>query len=72
MAHDNTPECNTVAIKRLQANRKSIREIRPFTSDYVVSIKQSYMDGAGDSDQSFVSGTKSTYSIPTEREKGLT
>jgi hypothetical protein len=45
MAYDNTKECNIIAIKRLRVtNWRTIRQIQPFTSDHVVSIKQSYMN----------------------------
>lgn len=46
MAYDNTSKCNVAAVKRLQvADQRLMCEIRPFTSDHTVKIKQSYMDG---------------------------
>ncbi|KAH8653977.1 hypothetical protein BGZ60DRAFT_568489 [Tricladium varicosporioides] len=44
---DSTRECNLVAIKRFNGIRKSpMRRIRPFTSDYVVSIQETYFENA--------------------------
>lgn len=45
VACDNTRERNLVAIKRFNGIRKSsMRKIQPFTSDYVVSIKETYFE----------------------------
>jgi hypothetical protein len=42
---DNTRERNLVAIKRFNGIRKSsMRRIQPFTSDYVVSIRETYFE----------------------------
>ena len=42
---DNTRERNLVAIKRLiGARRRLLRRIKPFTSDHVVSIKETYFE----------------------------
>jgi serine/threonine protein kinase len=42
---DNTRERNLVAIKRLRGIRKgSMRRIRPFTSDHVVSIRDKHFE----------------------------
>jgi hypothetical protein len=42
---DNTRECNLVAIKRLIGVRKRLlRRIKPFASDHVVSIKETYFE----------------------------
>jgi hypothetical protein len=45
MGCDNTRECNLVAIKTLRGiDKNSIRGIRPFTGDHVVSIRDVYFD----------------------------
>ena len=42
---DGTRECNLVAIKRLIGARKRLsRRIKPFTSDHVVSIRETYFE----------------------------
>jgi hypothetical protein len=42
---DDTRECNLVAIKRLIGVRKRLlRRIKPFTSDHVISIKETYFE----------------------------
>jgi hypothetical protein len=42
---DDTRECNLVAIKRLVGVRKMLlRRIKPFTSDHVVSIRETYFE----------------------------
>lgn len=42
---DDTRQCNLVAIKRLIGARKMpLRRIKPFTSDYVVSIRDTYFE----------------------------
>jgi NADH:ubiquinone oxidoreductase subunit E len=39
--YNNTRECNLVAIKRLiKVCKRLLRRIKPFTSDYVISIKE--------------------------------
>jgi len=45
IGRDNTRECNLVAIKRLIGVRKRpLRRIKPFTSDHVVSIRETYFE----------------------------
>ena len=45
MGCDNTRKCNLVTIKTLrEIDKNSIRGIRPFTGDHVISIRNVYFD----------------------------